>query len=162
MWWYILPSYMIIAVTIAIPTYAIAGLNIIAYGTVYQKSQETPWDRRFLLRDFRVSKVPRKQNGLEILDDEGDDCNEILAEYDDEIAKNQSEMKEQPDNISEKIGETESPKISMANTASLEYRTAIFRNLFGKYNFDNDRLEIPVKNTRSLNVIEEGIQNLMN
>lgn len=159
MWWYILPSYMIIAITIAIPTYAIAGLNIIAYGTLYQKSQETPWDRRFLLRDFRVSKVPRKQNGLEIIDDEGDDCNEIEAENE-EIAKNQTELEEQPDDISEKIREADTPKIS--NSPYFEYHTAIFRNLFGKRSFDNERIEIPIKNTRALNVIEEGIENLMN
>lgn len=69
MWYEILPSAGIILGAMCVPTIAIYGLNKLAYGTVYRRELLTPWDRRFQIRDHRITGYSYKQNGLDAIPD---------------------------------------------------------------------------------------------
>lgn len=70
MWFEVLPSAAIITVMLAIPGYAIFGLNKLCLGNGYRRSMNQRWERVMYQRDFRLTGHPYKGNGLESIPDQ--------------------------------------------------------------------------------------------
>ncbi|XP_011214318.1 uncharacterized protein LOC105233844 [Bactrocera dorsalis] len=70
MWYEILPSAGIITVVLAVPVYAMWGLNKLTLGNSYRRNMDERFDRILYQRDSRLTKNPYIQNGLDSIPDE--------------------------------------------------------------------------------------------
>lgn len=70
MWFEILPAAFIIGGAIAFPGLCIIVMNKLIHGNIYNRDLTLPLDRRYYLRDSRLSNNPYKQFGLETIEDD--------------------------------------------------------------------------------------------
>ncbi|XP_037952586.1 uncharacterized protein LOC119683056 [Teleopsis dalmanni] len=70
MWFEIIPSFAIIVGAMALPTYAMYGLNKLVFGNGYRRNMDERFERHMYSRDYRLTNNPYKHNGLEVIGDE--------------------------------------------------------------------------------------------
>ncbi|XP_054736479.1 uncharacterized protein LOC129243464 [Anastrepha obliqua] len=70
MWYEILPSAGIIAAVLAVPVYAMWGINKLTLDNSYRRDMDERFSRVLYLRDTRLTNNPYIQNGLESIPDE--------------------------------------------------------------------------------------------
>ncbi|XP_053966848.1 uncharacterized protein LOC128868598 [Anastrepha ludens] len=70
MWYEILPTAGIIASLLAVPVYAMWGINKLTLDNSYRRDMDERFSRVLYLRDTRLTNNPYIQNGLESIPDE--------------------------------------------------------------------------------------------
>jgi len=70
MWFEILPSAFIITGAMAVPYFAMYGVNKWYLGNAYRRNLDARFDRVMYQRDFRLTNDPYLMNGLNAVPDE--------------------------------------------------------------------------------------------
>ncbi|CRK95490.1 CLUMA_CG008959, isoform A [Clunio marinus] len=70
MWFEVIPSFAIITVALAIPSYATYHIHKLWIGNAYRRNTDQPWERFAYRRDMRINGNVYKGQGLESIPDE--------------------------------------------------------------------------------------------
>jgi len=70
MWPEILPSLAAVGGFVGLPALAMAGINYLAFGNIYQRRTESNYEYKGFLRDERITGDAFKFQGLEAIPDE--------------------------------------------------------------------------------------------